>query len=542
MPDERPLGTVLVTGGASGLGAAVAAAVEEAGRHRGRARPRRAAERLRVRAGRPRATRARPRRPSPARPSAPAGSTRVVTAAGTDACGDIGDVDPEAWDRVVLVNLLGTAAVVRAALPHLERSRGRVVTVASTLGLRALPAATAYCASKFGVVGFTRALAIEMGDRVGVTMLVPGGMQTHFFDDRPDEVQARAGPAPQRPGATSPAASLFALRQPPGRRAARAGRDARGRAVLAVSPGATARSASATSSPASRRCARWRARSPTTAACSRRPRALAPLAALTGAVDEVADTAPLGRCRRCAAPTSRSTSTAAGPQSHAVLRAPRPRRLIAFGDAGGAASWRAGRARGRALVPAARGVRHPRRPARPALARRRRAGARRAPGATRDPPRRGERGAPLAGRALGRRRARTSAPAGRRVVVTGGRGERDARRESRAPPAAGERVLAGAHRPRSTLAAVVAAAGRVVCGDTGVAHLATAFGTPSVVLFGPTPPGEWGPPPTGPAPRAVGRAARRPARRRARPGAARDLRRRGAAGVGGAASGYESAV
>jgi ADP-heptose:LPS heptosyltransferase len=37
-----------------------------------------------------------------------------------------------------------------------------------------------------------------------------------------------------------------------------------------------------------------------------------------------------------------------------------------------------------------------------------------------------------------------------------------------------------------------------VCGDTGVAHLATAFGTPSVVLFGPTPPSEWGPPPNRP--------------------------------------------
>jgi ADP-heptose:LPS heptosyltransferase len=45
------------------------------------------------------------------------------------------------------------------------------------------------------------------------------------------------------------------------------------------------------------------------------------------------------------------------------------------------------------------------------------------------------------------------------------------------------------------LAAIVAGAGRVVCGDTGVSHLATAFGTPSVVLFGPTSPKHWGPPP-----------------------------------------------
>jgi ADP-heptose:LPS heptosyltransferase len=88
--------------------------------------------------------------------------------------------------------------------------------------------------------------------------------------------------------------------------------------------------------------------------------------------------------------------------------------------------------------------------------------------------------------------------AGREVVITGSADER---------PLA-ERVAIGAGLPPAAvaagrlglddLAATVATAGRVVCGDTGVAHLATAFDTPSVVLFGPTSPAHWGPPPNRP--------------------------------------------
>ena len=81
-------------------------------------------------------------------------------------CGALADVSRKEWENVVAVNLLGTAAVIRAALPDLERTRGAVVTVGSTLGLRALPDATAYCASKFGIIGFTRALAAETAGRV----------------------------------------------------------------------------------------------------------------------------------------------------------------------------------------------------------------------------------------------------------------------------------------------------------------------------------------------------------------------------------------
>ena len=102
-----------------------------------------------------------------------------------------------------------------AALPDLLERRGRVVTVASTLGLRALSDATAYCASKFGVVGFTRALTVELQGRVGVTMLVPGGMHTAFFDGR-DE-QYKPGPdARLNQPADVAAAVVFALDQPEG--------------------------------------------------------------------------------------------------------------------------------------------------------------------------------------------------------------------------------------------------------------------------------------------------------------------------------------
>ena len=90
--------------------------------------------------------------------------------------------------------------------------------------------------------------------------------------------------------------------------------------------------------------------------------------------------------------------------------------------------------------------------------------------------------------------ARAERMAGRDVVVSGGRDELGLAFE--VATAAGlhpDRVIAG-RTDLAGLARAVAAAGRVVCGDTGVAHLATALGTPSVILFGPVSPAEWGPP------------------------------------------------
>ncbi|EID53102.1 glycosyltransferase family 9 protein [Saccharomonospora xinjiangensis] len=82
---------------------------------------------------------------------------------------------------------------------------------------------------------------------------------------------------------------------------------------------------------------------------------------------------------------------------------------------------------------------------------------------------------------------------GRPVLVTGSAGERGLATDVAVAAGLGPDAVFAGH-DLAELAALVAGAALVVCGDTGVGHLATAFGTPSVLLFGPTPPEEWGPP------------------------------------------------
>ncbi|MBQ1046344.1 SDR family oxidoreductase [Micromonospora sp. C32] len=205
---------VLVTGGASGLGAAVVAAVAKAGGRPyvlDRRAPADGVPWVECDLADPRAAEAATRRIAEQ-----AGElTGVVTAAGMDVPGRLADVDGATWDRIVSINLLGTAAVIRAALPELERAHGTVVTVASTLGVKAVSDATAYCAAKFGVVGFTRALAAELAGAVGVTLLIPGGMRTAFFDERDEKYKPGPDAILNDPADTAQAV-MFALAQPPG--------------------------------------------------------------------------------------------------------------------------------------------------------------------------------------------------------------------------------------------------------------------------------------------------------------------------------------
>ncbi|KUH81256.1 SDR family oxidoreductase [Mycobacterium sp. IS-1556] len=139
----------------------------------------------------------------------------VFTAGGTDVCGKLDDVAVKDWERVIHVNLLGTAAVIRSALPYLKDTGGRIVTCASTLGIKAVSDATAYCASKFGVIGFSRALAAELAGEVGVTTLIPGGMHTAFFDSREEQYKPPPDAKLNQPEHVADTV-VFALSQPAG--------------------------------------------------------------------------------------------------------------------------------------------------------------------------------------------------------------------------------------------------------------------------------------------------------------------------------------
>jgi ADP-heptose:LPS heptosyltransferase len=227
------------------------------------------------------------------------------------------------------------------------------------------------------------------------------------------------------------------------------------------------------------------------------PAWLAPLAIHSGAIDRLLNTRPLGpvALRR---PELAVNLHGRGPQSHRRLLETEPRRLIAYQHPGvpesaGSPSWRADehevmrwcRLLEESGIPA-----DPSRldlspeglpPAPPA-----------ARGATLIHP-----GASAAARRWPARRwaavARREAAQGRPVLVTAGPGEaalaHSVVREAGLGP---ESVSAGGNL--LALAGLVAAAGRVVSADTGVAHLATALRRPSVVLFGPTRPSMWGPP------------------------------------------------
>ncbi|HUZ21116.1 MAG TPA: SDR family oxidoreductase [Acidimicrobiales bacterium] len=118
---------------------------------------------------------------------------------------EILQVPVEVWDEVIRINLRGTYLMSRAAVPIMREQRwGRIVAVSSMAGVIAAPYSTAYSASKAGIIGFTRALAMDVA-RWGITVnaVAPGAVGTSraFLSEDPDldveaELQRRGGRIP----------------------------------------------------------------------------------------------------------------------------------------------------------------------------------------------------------------------------------------------------------------------------------------------------------------------------------------------------------
>jgi 3-oxoacyl-[acyl-carrier protein] reductase len=104
-----------------------------------------------------------------------------------------GDNYDAAWDATLDVNLRAYTRLIRACLPHLMRNgEGRIVNIASTEGLGATAGISPYTASKHGVIGLTRALAVELGSRgVTVNCVCPGPINTGMTSLIPDDAKTK---------------------------------------------------------------------------------------------------------------------------------------------------------------------------------------------------------------------------------------------------------------------------------------------------------------------------------------------------------------
>jgi len=113
----------------------------------------------------------------------------VVNCAAIDYTLPVDTMTIEQWDRVIGVNLRGPFLFAKAALPLMqEQHSGHIINIASTAATRAWANAAAYHASKWGLLGLSRALGVEgRAHGIRVTTIIPGGMRTHFFDHFKEE-------------------------------------------------------------------------------------------------------------------------------------------------------------------------------------------------------------------------------------------------------------------------------------------------------------------------------------------------------------------
>lgn len=118
----------------------------------------------------------------------------LVVSAGAGAGAMVAEQTIERWNLVIGTNLTAPFLVCRAALPHLIKSRGAIVTVSSLAGLRADPASAAYCSSKAGLVMLTQCIALDYGPLgVRANTVCPGWIRTAMADEEIDVLAERRG-------------------------------------------------------------------------------------------------------------------------------------------------------------------------------------------------------------------------------------------------------------------------------------------------------------------------------------------------------------
>jgi NAD(P)-dependent dehydrogenase (short-subunit alcohol dehydrogenase family) len=142
----------------------------------------------------------------------------LINNAGIGPTQSAGEPPDESALATVNVNMLGPWRVTSAALPALREARGRVVNVASGLAHMSVPFATAYCMTKRAIVAYSDALRIEHGDAITVTTVYPGYIRTPIHDASNEDGFALDGVVPAEP-LQSAAATL--TRAALGRRAPR---------------------------------------------------------------------------------------------------------------------------------------------------------------------------------------------------------------------------------------------------------------------------------------------------------------------------------
>jgi NAD(P)-dependent dehydrogenase (short-subunit alcohol dehydrogenase family) len=128
----------------------------------------------------------------------------LVNNAGVELEATIEHTDPEDWDRVMAVNARGPFLCSKFALPHLRRTRGVIVNIASVDALWGEPELAAYCASKGAVLALTRCLALDHApDGIRAVAICPGYVRTdlleQFYDNQADPEAARASLSQKHP-------------------------------------------------------------------------------------------------------------------------------------------------------------------------------------------------------------------------------------------------------------------------------------------------------------------------------------------------------